>query len=199
MSPHRARGRRPKSLGNTRERILSVALDLFSRQGFDRTSSNEIARAADIDPAMMCYYFESKEDLFYEAVQKTIFAQIEAALTGSGTSVTIGDRLLDRFLQLWDSEEHQAALIALFRAGISNDRIGRRLRFFFEEEMPSQLGHRIPKETAQFRVGLVVSHLIGLAVSRHILKLEAVKSASRESLVAAYGPAVTRLLRGPIS
>jgi AcrR family transcriptional regulator len=48
---------------DTRQRILDVALDLFTEQGYDGTSLREIAEQLSITKAAIYYYFESKEDI----------------------------------------------------------------------------------------------------------------------------------------
>ncbi len=49
--------------------ILQVAEKLFSENGFEGTSIRDIATAADVNVAMISYYFGSKEKLFGEMVQ----------------------------------------------------------------------------------------------------------------------------------
>jgi AcrR family transcriptional regulator len=48
---------------DTRQRILDVALDLFTEQGYDGTSLRQIAERLSITKAAIYYYFESKEDI----------------------------------------------------------------------------------------------------------------------------------------
>ena len=43
--------------------ILNISLKLFAEKGFDGTSVRDIAKAADINVAMVSYYFGSKEKL----------------------------------------------------------------------------------------------------------------------------------------
>src|SRR6516162_5877947 len=47
----------------TRDRILDVALDLFTEQGFDGTSLREIAERLHVTKAALYYHFESKDDI----------------------------------------------------------------------------------------------------------------------------------------
>jgi TetR/AcrR family transcriptional regulator, regulator of mycofactocin system len=54
-------GGRPPS--TTHERIVEVALDLFSRQGFSRTTVDEIAAAAGVGRRTIFRYFPSKNDI----------------------------------------------------------------------------------------------------------------------------------------
>jgi AcrR family transcriptional regulator len=53
-----------------REEILTVALDLFARQGYDRTSFREVARATGLTQAGLLHYFGSKEELFVEVLRR---------------------------------------------------------------------------------------------------------------------------------
>ncbi len=54
-------GRRPR--GDTRERIQSVALELFAEQGYEKTSLREIAERLEVTKAALYYHFKSKEDI----------------------------------------------------------------------------------------------------------------------------------------
>ncbi len=48
---------------DTRQRILDVALDLFTEQGFDGTSLRQIAEKLGVTKAALYYHFESKDDI----------------------------------------------------------------------------------------------------------------------------------------
>jgi len=51
------------SQGGTRERILDIALDLFTEQGYEKTSLREIAERLGFSKAAIYYHFASKEDI----------------------------------------------------------------------------------------------------------------------------------------
>jgi AcrR family transcriptional regulator len=59
--------RPPGSQGSqTRERILDVAQELFTHQGYDKTSLRDIAERLEITKAALYYYFARKEDILLE-------------------------------------------------------------------------------------------------------------------------------------
>ncbi len=51
-----------------KDKIIQCAIELFSRKGFEATSVREIAGAAEVNVAMINYYFGSKEHLLEKAI-----------------------------------------------------------------------------------------------------------------------------------
>jgi hypothetical protein len=56
----------------------------------------------------------------------------------------------------------------------------------------------MPVEEREARGALVASQVIGLVLTRYVLKLEPNASASHESLAAAVGPTIQRYLTGDV-
>lgn len=75
--PGRPRGSKPNA--TSREQLLDIALDLFARQGIARTSLNAIAREAGVTPAMLHYYFNSREQLL-DAMIEERFLPLRSAI-----------------------------------------------------------------------------------------------------------------------
>ena len=65
-----------------REEILGVALDLFARKGYDRTSVREVARMTGLSQAGLLHYFSSKEELFTEVLRHRDVRNEEAYAAG---------------------------------------------------------------------------------------------------------------------
>src|SRR5947207_6226576 len=63
----RAGGEFPR--GGTRERIQSIALELFAEQGYEKTSLREIAERLGVTKAALYYHFKSKEDIVRSFVE----------------------------------------------------------------------------------------------------------------------------------
>lgn len=53
---------------NTRERIIQAALAAFSQNGFEGSSTREIAKRADVNEITLFRHFQSKENLFREVL-----------------------------------------------------------------------------------------------------------------------------------
>src|ERR1700729_1949397 len=72
-------GLRERKKLQTRERIASVALQLFAERGYEHTTLAEIAEAADVSPRTIFAYYQRKEDilfcdepLMYERLERTL-------------------------------------------------------------------------------------------------------------------------------
>jgi AcrR family transcriptional regulator len=60
----------PSKGEQAKARIIAAAETLFNQQGFDGASMRDIAAAAEMQPASVYYYFESKEELLWAVWEK---------------------------------------------------------------------------------------------------------------------------------
>ena len=51
------------TVSEARERIINAAIELFSQKGYDATRVNDIASSANVNKALIYYYFKSKQDI----------------------------------------------------------------------------------------------------------------------------------------
>lgn len=77
-----------KDAEGTRQALIRAGLDLFGRNGFDATSTREIAQAAKVNSAGIAYHFGGKDGL-RQACAEAIIARIQAVLVGGGPSVAM--------------------------------------------------------------------------------------------------------------
>ncbi len=78
----------------TREKILAEAGTLFSARGFEATSMQEVAKAADIGVGTLYGYFASKEVMLQEVLRSDVAAAIETYQATIGAAVGHLDRIL---------------------------------------------------------------------------------------------------------
>ncbi len=60
-----ANGKRAQRVADTRSRLIEVSLDLYERNGFDATTIDQIAEAAEIHRSTFFRYFEGKEAVLF--------------------------------------------------------------------------------------------------------------------------------------
>ena len=73
-----APGLRARKRQQTRERLTRVAMALFLERGFEATTLDDIAAAADISRRSFFHYFESKEDVVFAWQEESTAALIAA-------------------------------------------------------------------------------------------------------------------------
>jgi AcrR family transcriptional regulator len=86
-------GLRERKKAETRERIASVARDLFLERGFEHVTVAEVARAADVAQKTVFNYFPTKEDLFYwrmESWEEELFEAIRSRAPGESVLTAFG-------------------------------------------------------------------------------------------------------------
>jgi AcrR family transcriptional regulator len=115
----------PRKAASTRERILDVALDLFTEKGFDGTSLREIAERLGVTKAALYYHFASKDDILMAlhmrlhefgkgALDQMTEEPVSLELWGELLDQVVGQMLAQRKLFLMH-ERNQAALEKLHR------------------------------------------------------------------------------------
>ena len=87
---------------DTRQRIQSVALELFAEQGYDKTSLREIAERLDVTKAALYYHFKSKEDIVASLVED-YFGQMDDLVAWGKTLPRTPEsraQVLDRYYRI---------------------------------------------------------------------------------------------------
>ena len=190
-------GRRAGAAG-TRERIADAARHLFAERGFDRTSVRAVAAEAGVDPALVHHYFGTKQRLFIEAVDFPIDAASALETLADGSLDDAGERLVRFALRLWDDPEVLPRLLSVLRSAVTDDAAAKLLGVLFTRQGPVQLVRALGSDQPDLRAELVGTQLVGLAIARHVLRVEPLASADHETIVAAIGPTMQRYLTGDL-
>ena len=69
-----------ESTGSTRSRIQAVALELFTEQGYEKTSLREIAERLGVTKAALYYHFKSKDEIVNSFVEDRL-ASLDAIIS----------------------------------------------------------------------------------------------------------------------
>jgi len=133
-------GRHPDE-GDTRERILDIAMDLFIEQGYDKTSLRQIADRLGFTQAAIYYHFAAKQDILIalhlrlHKLGRPAFEQLAEEAGPSGWAAVLRglvDTMLANRKLFVLHQRNQTALSALHIKGHDGD----------HEEMEQQF-HRI--------------------------------------------------------
>jgi len=139
--------------GDTRQRILDIALDLFITQGYDATSIRQIAERLGFSKASIYYHFASKQDILMalhfqlHQLGREALGTIELPASSPETWMALLDELINEILEHHDlfilQERNRAAISHLhqerhvsehdlledwFHEALSDQRIGLRDR-----------------------------------------------------------------------
>lgn len=188
-------GRRPGPT-STRASILAAAAGCFAAHGFDATSMRHVAAAAGVDPALVRRFFGSKEQLFSEVAAALIVPErAVAAVTGGGAD-TAGERLVRYFLSLLGDVSQPGPFFGLIRSAVASEHAAGLLRRLLAEQVLGEIAASFRSEGAELGAALAASQLVGLAIARYAVRLDALAAAGTDDLVRWVAPVIQSYLTG---
>jgi AcrR family transcriptional regulator len=154
----------------TRERILDISLELFTDQGYDKTSLRQIAERLGFTKAAIYYHFASKGDILM-ALHMRLHDFGREALHALGDDSASPERWMDLLDQLIDQmlqqralfilhERNQAAIEALHRGRYESDHEDLQMRFrqaLSNEDLPIEVRVRMSCAFGAVMGGLALS------------------------------------------
>lgn len=189
-------GRRPGK-ADTRGEILAAARQEFAAKGYGAATIRGIAAGAGVDPALLHHYFGTKRQLFVASLQLP-FDPLEVVTAVRGEPRQAGERLVRALLAIWGTERGQAMMQSLLRSALTDDQVLHTLREFLFETVLSPIAEEFAPDRPQLRASLLASQVIGLALVRHVVRVEPLASADPDTIVAAVAPTLQRYLTGEL-
>ncbi|HEY4457185.1 MAG TPA: TetR family transcriptional regulator [Pseudonocardiaceae bacterium] len=180
----------PRRSDATRAAILDAARHRFAADGFQKATIRAIAADAGIDPSMVMRYYGNKDGLFAAAVDVNLgladIADIEPD--------RLGETLMRHALTVWEHPPASDILLTLMRSSITDDRaIAKFQEIFARQVMPAVLRFGNPDDAPR-RAGLLATQVLGVALTRYVLKLPPVVAMTPDQLVTEIGPTIQRYL-----
>lgn len=190
-------GRRPGDSG-TREAILAAAKEAFGTQGYAATSLRGVARGAGVDPSLVTHFFGSKDGLFEAALALPMDPQTLVDGLLAGARGTLGERIVRTFLLVWDSTPGQGPMLAMLRSAVSHEDSADKLRELLLRVILRPIAHGAGADDPDRRAALLASQVVGLAMTRYVLRMEPIASATPDELAPVMGKTLQRYLTGPL-
>lgn len=108
------RGRRRRDAKSTQQRILTVALALFTRKGFDGVRVKEIAKASGVSVPLLCHHFQDKETLYQSVLDQALLRVASLGNDLLSRTGSISDRLeavLSGLLEILTTDSQEIAVL----------------------------------------------------------------------------------------
>lgn len=188
-------GRRPGG-ADTRQDILDAARAQFAAHGYENTSMRAIARAAEVNSALLHHYFGTKDQLFLAALDFPLKPRDLVARILGGEREGVGERVVRFAFGLLEDPAARERVVAALRAAATNEQVGRLFRGFVVSEVVGPVAAAIGPPRPALRAELAMTQIVGMIMGRYVLAVEPLASAPVEELIALYGPTLQRYLVG---
>lgn len=179
--------------------MLAAARASFAEQGYDGTTIRGVAARAGVDPALVHYFFGSKQDLFAAAMQLPVTPAALADAAIDGGVEGIGERIIRLVVHTWDDPATSGPMLAMLRSAASHELSARTLREFLTGEVLGRIAAAIDLPDATTRAALAATQIVGLVMARYVLRIEPIASADEGTLAGYLGPSVQRYLSADLT
>jgi AcrR family transcriptional regulator len=192
-----ARPRGPRDdRGVTLARIEAAARASFAERGWAGTTLRGIAREVDVDPALVHYYFSSKEELL-DAVTNPPPEWLAAIQATNSTPVRgRAEAIARNFCWTWAQPQIREVLSSILQTAAHEPRTREKVRALVTASLLPALAERLDDRERLVRASLIGSQLVGVAMLRYILQVEPLASLPDEDLVRLLAPTIQRYLTG---
>ncbi len=83
----------------SKDKILNAAEKIFSEKGFDGARISKIGKAAGVNPSLLYYYYEDKEDILHALMGRAI-KETENVLDRNFAKITeVNEKVIDNFIR----------------------------------------------------------------------------------------------------
>lgn len=174
----------------TKAAILRAARERFAAQGYERTTIRAVASDAGIDPSMVMRYFGNKAQLF----DATLTIDLRLPDLTDVPADELPQTLVRHFLARWEGDPADDALLVLMRSAVTNEQAAARMHEIFAAQVAPALTAALGPELAARRAGLVSAQLLGLGLTRYLLRLPAVTTLTPDEIEHGLAPAIKAVL-----
>src|SRR6201986_666639 len=177
-------------------RILSGARASFAARGYAGTTLRSVGREADVDPALVTYYFRDKPGLLDAALVPP--PDWTEAIAGAAAAPirARGAALVATLVEAWQQPATEEFLRSAILTAAHEPVALQRLAANFAVHILDAVSSRLDDEERALRASLASTQMVGLAMIRYVWRVGAVSLLSDEQVVQLGGPTVQRYLSG---
>ncbi|WP_059020165.1 TetR family transcriptional regulator [Mycobacterium sp. M26] len=179
-------------------RILAAARESFAEHGSAGTTIRAVARAADVDPALVYHYFGSKDGLLDAATAPPPRWLEKVAATWATPRDQLAAQLLRTVMSSWADDEIGPTLRAVVLTAAHEPTTREKLRTIVERSLIGESTLGDDEAERLTRSSLISSQLMGFALVRYVWKIEPLASMTEEQVLAAMTPVLQHYVDGDL-
>lgn len=178
------------------EALVSAAHELFAREGYDRTSLDDLAQRAGLDPAEARELFPDKQAVLAALIERSVrIAGVLGPDVALGVDEDLPARLARTYLTLWEPKDgEESPMVRLYRIALASPEASAVLRERVTGALNSQVNGELPSGDAALRTAAFGTHVGGLAVWRHLVGIGPLAQAPLSELLELVTPSLRREL-----
>jgi AcrR family transcriptional regulator len=171
----------------TEARILAAATRVFVDAGYERTTIRAVAAAAGVDAGLVMHYFGSKQELFRRVIDTAPVPEFSAAPGEAAEQIlaSVASRLATE----------PVASLTIFRSMLTNPEAASATSTA-TARLEAQIARAIPADDADLRAAIINAIMLGITVSRHLVKSDELATADPARVVDLLRPCVLSLAGG---
>src|ERR687897_2690138 len=190
-------GRRPGPT-TTREAIVAAARRQFAELGYDRATIRGIAGEAGVDAALVVRFHGSKDALFRDVMALPPAVAEAMERLAEGPRVTLGRRLAEVVVGLLEDPRSRAIVLGRIRSASSHPDAAALVRETVTRDV-GRLVATLTDDEPEIRAVLVGSQIVGLALARHVVRVEPLASLPAADVIDYLAPTFQHYLVGTLS
>lgn len=185
-------GRRPGPT-TTREAIAEAARRQFAELGYDRATLRGIAGEAGVDAALVVRFYGSKEALFREVMALPPAVADAIAALADGPRTTVGRRLAEVVVGMLEDPRSRSVVLGRIRSASSHPEAAALVRETVTRDV-GRLVAALTDDDPETRAVLVGSQVVGLALARHVVRVEPLASLPAADVIDYIAPTLQHYL-----
>ena len=183
-------GSRTEQRRRTEARILDAATQIFFAAGYERTTIRAVASAAGVDAGLVMHYFGSKQELFRQVIDAAPIPEVSGAPGQAAEQLlaTLADRLANE----------PVASLTILRSMLTNTEAASAMSVALAR-YETQIAQAIPADDASLRASIISALILGVMVSRHLIKSDELATADPAQVISLLRPCMISLAAQPPS
>ena len=182
-------GSRAEQRRRTEARILDAAFQVFVAAGYERTTIRAVASAAGVDAGLVMHYFGSKQELFRRVIDAAPVPEV------SGTPEQAIEQILATLADRLANEP--ASSLAVLRSMLTNPEAASVISEGLARYQ-AQIAQAIPAGDASLRAAIISAIILGVTVSRHLIKSDELATADPAQVISLLRPCMISLAAQPV-